>query len=1249
MLGYGQKKSEQLQINQQQLNNNNNDMSFEEDYEQDILNIKKNQHNQQNNDGILLIALRDLFNAINAVYDLLQNPDQMHQPIQIGTNTKDNFYLKGIKQIAVSSKEEIFDVLQAGEINRHYASTKLNHKSSRSHTVFRITVQSLTSKLIKKYRKTQIGKNNVNNEELLQLVQEEARQESKSVKEKGALITESELNFVDLAGSEKVSNHEELIKEELNTQEQQQIVNQRVKEGSSLVGNSRNLILCCVSPSQVHFEQTLSTLRFGLNARQIENSVHVNIQAKSSEEALGILISGYEQRLKDLLETKEMDKQKIMFLKKQIRVLFDERQNFKHQKIQYEKDFENIKNNQQIKQYFLQNIMGPGVQQLPRQYGQNDDHQENNSNEYQSLFGNQNKEQQKQFNVPQTLQNLQYLYDEKQKKAKYKYPDLLEMKADNVAHLDDIGHVFLTNNNKVIDDKLKITKINWQELIFDSQGKYAYQAFLQAKNKSDNYQKGFYLLSEKSQEFVQIVQDQINLINQDQNKQNEDQLEQLDQLNEQYEQCMVEIKNQYQQQIKNIHSSYQQYLNELVTENKNQKMQIDLLCSFQGGNLLDKSELLELEEKLESVLKKVREERIKRIYEDQIITLQKQIGQSTTINGFVQEIEKLTEKHQIYVRQLEDQYEKYFNVGQKLNLQSVIVPENFDDFLNNIKTEHQNQQLNNQQAYENLLNYLQNHGQDMSQCKIMAENADKENKGYDLEQLKSDIISQIFQKNEEFIIDQAIDKQKIEKQQEFITKQLQQQFFQLKNFDQSSSNSLFQNKNHKNVDQTVDTSQNNISSKYKQNNNSSMSNFRVSQDYFNPSQNQSQQQFQLQNNQQAQQYQNQDSSVNITQMVQQLNDESQHDQSYLQEIQQYQQNLFNQKKNNDYILDNNFDEEMDYQQFDGSNKKSASKNAKQRSVSSYIGNNNYIGQSNTIDVTMHNKQQQQQQQNNKFMSNTIDNESLSMSQINLERSPLQVKNMNKMQDLNSSLSNKQQQLQIQELMRQSQNKQNFDQSHNQFSEYLEISNQKQKRLLNTAQQKSSFKNLFNINNNSQENLQNFSDQSSLRQKQSIKNLQIQNQNTLQDCMNNLINSSGNNIGQRKIQAQNTYQQNQNLLMSSPKNNNNSNKKLVNQYNNLKDQQNLLLKSSQQKNKNMNPNYLERNLSHNKNAINNSNNVQVFVQNKRYQNMNSSSKKQHQQQLSQQSIQKQFVNKSLELNHVPKTIGLNLQNLNFNQE
>ncbi|CAK92104.1 unnamed protein product (macronuclear) [Paramecium tetraurelia] len=203
----------------------------------------------------------------------------------------------------------------------------MNHNSSRSHAIFRLYVQSITNNFIRQYRREQSQHKFPTLEQL----------ESENNQLKGAMVTESVLNFVDLAGSEKVSNHFE--------DAEIQDTNRRVKEGqyinkslffltqviylkaedkghvpfrnssltkilkSSLDGSSRTLIILCINAAALHFDYSISTLRFGMNAKKIETKVLANINYQNDDEALKIVLSDYEKKLHDYEKIRAEEKE----------------------------------------------------------------------------------------------------------------------------------------------------------------------------------------------------------------------------------------------------------------------------------------------------------------------------------------------------------------------------------------------------------------------------------------------------------------------------------------------------------------------------------------------------------------------------------------------------------------------------------------------------------------------------------------------------------------------------------------------------------------------------------------------------------------------------------------------------------------------------------------------------------------------------------------------------------------------------
>ena len=113
--------------------------------------------------GLVALALSDIFKSASGhknkhfffkcsmmeiynehVYDLLKDTEDLNTEILVvGESLDKEFYVKGLSEQTVNSIEEALDKLSRGEQNRHYAATNLNHHSSRSHTIFRLSIRSL--------------------------------------------------------------------------------------------------------------------------------------------------------------------------------------------------------------------------------------------------------------------------------------------------------------------------------------------------------------------------------------------------------------------------------------------------------------------------------------------------------------------------------------------------------------------------------------------------------------------------------------------------------------------------------------------------------------------------------------------------------------------------------------------------------------------------------------------------------------------------------------------------------------------------------------------------------------------------------------------------------------------------------------------------------------------------------------------------------------------------------------------------
>nr|CCA17843.1 kinesinlike protein putative [Albugo laibachii Nc14] len=187
----------------------------------------------------------------------------------------------GAAEEAVTCVDDCFRLLERGTLSRTTASTLMNAHSSRSHAIFTITMTQHISM-------DRDSESNAAEEEMKRETLFETRT--------------SYFNFVDLAGSER--------------QKRTQAEGKRLKEGieinkgllalgnvisalgddkkrgrahipyrdskltrmlqDSLGGNSRTLMLTCVSPADLNFEETLNALKYANRARNIKNKAVVN-------------------------------------------------------------------------------------------------------------------------------------------------------------------------------------------------------------------------------------------------------------------------------------------------------------------------------------------------------------------------------------------------------------------------------------------------------------------------------------------------------------------------------------------------------------------------------------------------------------------------------------------------------------------------------------------------------------------------------------------------------------------------------------------------------------------------------------------------------------------------------------------------------------------------------------------------------------------------------------------------------------
>ncbi|KAK4966045.1 hypothetical protein LTR66_012070, partial [Elasticomyces elasticus] len=177
-------------------------------------------------------------------------------------------YVKGLLEIYVSSLSEVYEVLHRGGMARMTASTNMNAESSRSHSIFVLTVaqKNLSTGSAKSGQlflvdlagSEKVGKTGASGQTL-----EEAKKINKSLSSLGNVI-----NSLTDGKSSHIPYRDSKLTRILQ---------------ESLGGNSRTTLIINCSPSNWNEAETVSTLRFGVRAKSIKNKARVNVELSPAE------------------------------------------------------------------------------------------------------------------------------------------------------------------------------------------------------------------------------------------------------------------------------------------------------------------------------------------------------------------------------------------------------------------------------------------------------------------------------------------------------------------------------------------------------------------------------------------------------------------------------------------------------------------------------------------------------------------------------------------------------------------------------------------------------------------------------------------------------------------------------------------------------------------------------------------------------------------------------------------------------
>jgi len=233
-------------------------------------------------------TINDLLTAENADLEIREN---LH-----------GVYVKGLTEFEAQSPEQALNKLFAGDAIKKVGETKLNEQSSRSHTVFRLSIQS---------------------------------------KQVGASPTMparvSQLNLVDLAGSEGVSKTKAegvRLREGVTinksllalsnvihrlSSSKEKFINYRDSKLTRMLqpalgGNSKTAIICTISQTRINYQETINTMLFGVKAKKIKNNAKVNEIVPDNHKRLQLALKEIQNLKEELKILRNGKKSENLFL-----------------------------------------------------------------------------------------------------------------------------------------------------------------------------------------------------------------------------------------------------------------------------------------------------------------------------------------------------------------------------------------------------------------------------------------------------------------------------------------------------------------------------------------------------------------------------------------------------------------------------------------------------------------------------------------------------------------------------------------------------------------------------------------------------------------------------------------------------------------------------------------------------------------------------------------------------------------------
>ncbi|KAG8072364.1 hypothetical protein GUJ93_ZPchr0006g42569 [Zizania palustris] len=202
-------------------------------------------------------------------------------PIQIRETVNGGITLAGVTEADVKTKEEMASLLARGSSSRATGSTNMNSQSSRSHAIFTISLEQ--KKVFSASDKLACNDYNILSSKF-HLVDLAGSERAKRTGADGLRLKEGiHINRGLLALGNVISalGDEKKRKEGAFVPYRDSKLTRLLQD--SLGGNSRTVMIACISPADSNAEETINTLKYANRARNIQNKAVINRDPVTAE------------------------------------------------------------------------------------------------------------------------------------------------------------------------------------------------------------------------------------------------------------------------------------------------------------------------------------------------------------------------------------------------------------------------------------------------------------------------------------------------------------------------------------------------------------------------------------------------------------------------------------------------------------------------------------------------------------------------------------------------------------------------------------------------------------------------------------------------------------------------------------------------------------------------------------------------------------------------------------------------------